>query len=70
MVCSIQGRSCRIQKNGTVAIGLTKEFREKYNISERRIFFTIPKNIRHIKQFREIRIIPLYNGKEFTIEFI
>ena len=70
MVCPIQGRSCRIQKNGTVAIGLTKEFREKYNISERRILFTIPKNIRHITQFQEIRIIPLYNGKEFSVEFI
>lgn len=70
MTCPIQGRSCRIQKNGTVAIGLTKEFREKYNISERRILFTIPKNIRHITQFQEIRIIPLYNGKEFSVEFI
>lgn len=70
MVCPIQGRSCRIQKNGTVAIGLTKEFREKYNISERRILFTIPKNIRHITQFQEIRIIPLYNGNEFSVEFI
>lgn len=70
MVCPIQGRSCRIQKNGTVAIGLTKEFREKYNISERRILFTIPKNIRHVTQFQEIRIIPLHNGKEFSVEFI
>ena len=70
MVCPIQGRSCRIQKNGTVAIGLTKEFREKYNISERRILFTIPKNIRHIQQFQEIRIIPIHNGKEFSVEFI
>ena len=70
MVCPIQGRSCRIQKNGTVAIGLTKEFREKYNISERRILFTIPKNIRHITQFQEIRIIPIHNGKEFSVEFI
>ena len=70
MVCPIQGRSCRIQKNGTVAIGLTKEFREKYNVSERRILLTIPKNLRHITQFQEIRIIPLYNGKEFSIEFI
>lgn len=34
MTCPIQGRSCRIQKNGTVAIGITKEFREKYNISQ------------------------------------
>ena len=70
MVCPIQGRSCRIQKDGTVAIGLTKEFREKYNISERRVLFTIPKNIRHITQFQEIRIIPLHNGKEFSVEFI
>lgn len=70
MTCPIQGRSCRIQKNGTVAIGITKEFREKYNISERRILFTIPKNIKHITQFQEIRIIPLYNGKEFSVEFI
>ena len=56
MVCPIQGRSCRIQKDGKVAIGLTKEFREKYNISERRILFTIPKNIRHIQQFQNVRL--------------
>ena len=70
MVCPIQGRSCRIQKDGKVAIGLTKEFREKYNISERRILFTIPKNIRYIQQFQEIRIIPIHNGKEFSVEFV
>ena len=70
MVCPIQGRSCRIQKDGKVAIGLTKEFREKYNIPERRVLFTIPKNIRHIQQFQEIRIIPIHNGKEFSVEFI
>ena len=70
MVCPIQGRSCRIQKDGRVAIGLTKEFREKYNVADRRIFLTIPKNITHIKQFQEIRIIPLYNGREFSVEFV
>ena len=70
MVCPIQGRSCRIQKDGKVAIGLTKEFREMYNISERRVLFTIPKNIRHIQQFQEIRIIPIHNGNEFFVEFI
>ena len=32
--------------------------------------FTIPKNIRHIQQFQEIRIIPIHNGKEFSVEFI
>lgn len=68
--CTIQGRSCRIQKDGKVAIGLTTEFREKYNISDRRILFTIPKNIRTVTEFKEIRIIPQYNGKQYTIEFI
>jgi IS605 OrfB family transposase len=68
--CTIQGRSCRIQKDGRLAIGLTTEFREKYNITERRILFTIPSNIRSITQFKEVRIIPQYNGKQFVIEFI
>ena len=70
MICPIQGRSCRIQKDGKIAIGLTKEFRELYNISERRFLLTIPKNIKHIKQFQEMRIIPQFDGKQFTIEFI
>lgn len=69
-ICTIQGRSCRIQKDGHVAIGLTKEFREKYQINERRIMFTIPKNIRGVSEFKEIRIIPQFNGKQFSIEFI
>lgn len=70
MTFAIQGRSCRIQKDGKVAIGLTKEFREKYNISERRILFTIPKHLRHVSEFKEIRIIPQYGGKQFSVEFI
>ena len=61
---------CRIQKNGKVAIGLTKEFREKYNIADRRILFTIPSNLQSVTEFKEIRVIPQYNGKQFTIEFI
>lgn len=69
-VCTIQGRSCRIQKDGKIAIGLTKEFREKYGISERRILFTIPSNLRNVTEFKEIRIIPQYGGKQFSIEFI
>lgn len=70
MVCPIQGRSCRIQKDGTVNIGLTKEFRELYGINKRCFTLTIPKNIQHIKGFEEIRIIPQYGGKQFSIEFI
>lgn len=70
MVCPVQGRSCRIQKNGTLTIGLTTEFRELYNVNEKKITLTIPKNLRSVKQFKEIRIIPEYKGKQFSIEFI
>lgn len=66
----IQGRSCRIQKDGKVAIGLTKKFRELYGIEDRRILFTIPKNIQNVTEFKEIRIIPQFDGKQFSIEFI
>lgn len=66
----IHGRSCRIQKDGKVAIGLTKEFRELYGIDNRRILFTIPKNIQNVTEFKEIRIIPQFDGKQFSIEFV
>ena len=70
MVCPFQGRSCRIQKDGTVNIGVTKELREKYNYGKRYIKFTIPKNLRGVEAFKEIRIIPQYNGKQFKIQYI
>ena len=70
MTCPIQGRSVRIQKNGTLTIGLTKEFRELYSITDKKITLTIPKNLRCVKQFKEIRIIPEMKGKQFSIEFI
>ena len=66
----VQGRSCRIQKDGKVAIGLTKKFREQYGIEDRRILFTIPKNIQNVSEFKEIRIIPQFDGQQFSIEFI
>ena len=66
----IQGRSCRIQKDGTIKIGLTQEFRGKYNIEYKKLSITIPKNIRCVEQFNEMRIIPVFGGKEFDIEFI
>lgn len=66
----VQGRSCRIQKDGKVAIGLTKKFRDQYGIEDRRILFTIPKNIQNVSEFKEIRIIPQFDGQQFSIEFI
>ena len=69
MTMPIYGRSCKIQKNGTVKICLTKTFRELYNIDYERLTITIPKNLRSIPYFNEIRIVPLFDGKEFNIEF-
>ena len=66
----LQGKSCRIQKNGKVAVGLTKKFRDLYGIDDRRILFTIPKNIKNVTEFKEIRIIPQFGGKQFSIEFV
>ena len=70
MAFSVQGRSCRVQKDGTVAVGLTKEFREMYGIPYKRMFFTIPKHIRHVPEFKEMRFIPLHHGEEFRVEFV
>lgn len=70
MAFTVQGRSCRVQKDGTVAVGLTKEFREMYNIPYKRMFFTIPKHIRHVPEFKEMRFIPLHHGEEFKVEFV
>ena len=70
MVCAICGRSVRVQKDGTVNIGLTKEFREKYEYDCRYIKFTIPKHLKGVKEFKEVRIVPQYNAEQFQIEFI
>ena len=64
------GRTCRIQKNSAVEIGLTKEFREKYGVSTKKLVIPIPSNLRNVTEFKEIRIIPQYGGKQFSIEFI
>ena len=69
MTFAVQGRSVRINNNH-IRIGLTKEFRELYNISCRYVEFTIPKHLQPVKQFNEVRIIPLYGGKEFSVEYI
>ena len=67
---TVCGRSARIQKDETVNIGVTREFREKYNYSQRYIKFTVPKNLLWVKQFKEVRIIPQYGAVQFKVEFI
>lgn len=67
---AVQGRSCRVQSDGRVAIGLTKAFREKYGVPYKRMYFTIPSHLRGVPEFNEMRFIPLHDGKEFKVEFV
>jgi IS605 OrfB family transposase len=68
-ILSVQGRSARI-RDGKVLIGITKAFREKYNIENKVLTFTLPKNLSNVETLQELRIIPKYNGKGFDMEFI
>ena len=68
MNITIQGRSARIRK-GYVIIGLSKAFREKHNPPFKELKFKLPKNITADK-LQEVRILPVFNGKEFDIEFV
>ncbi|MBP5722061.1 MAG: transposase [Bacteroidales bacterium] len=64
------GRTCRIQKNGTIEIGLTKAFREAYGFPEKKLVIPIPSHLHGVTAFKEVRIIPQYNGKQYCIEFV
>ena len=65
---TIQGRSARIRK-GYVIIGFSKAFREKHKPSFKELKFKLPKNIT-VDKLQEVRILPIFNGKEFDIEFV
>ena len=64
------GRTCRIQKNGTIEIGLTKAFREAYGFPDKKLVIPIPSHLHGVTAFKEVRIIPQYNGKQYCIEFV
>lgn len=64
----IQGRSARI-KNGSVYIGLSKAFKEKYKPKINELKFKLPPNIK-VNKLQEVRIIPSFSGKVFDIEFV
>ena len=68
MNITIQGRSARI-RDGYVIIGLSKAFKEKHNPSFKELKFKLPKNIKTDK-LQEVRIIPIFGGLEFDIEFV
>lgn len=68
MNITVQGRSARVRK-GYVIIGLSKAFREKHNPPFKELKFKLPKNIT-VDKLQEVRILPIYNGMEFDIEFV
>lgn len=63
----VAGRSARV-KNGKVYVGLSKKFRELYNITKKDIIFNLPKNI-NVKSLQQLQIKPLYGGKKYEILF-
>ena len=68
-ILSVQGRSARI-KDRKVYVGLTKKFRELYNIDFKDLIFILPKNLKNVETLQELRIIPKFSGKGFDIEYI
>ena len=68
MNITIQGRSARIRK-GYVIIGLSKAFKVKHNPPFNELKFKLPKNIT-VDKLQEVRILPVFNGLEFDIEFV
>ena len=68
MNITIQGRSARIRK-GYVIIGLSKAFKAKHNPPFNELKFKLPKNIT-VDKLQEVRILPIFNGLEFDIEFV
>lgn len=67
-IVPIQSRSARI-KDGMVYIGLSKAFKEQYTPSFKELVFTLPKHIQ-VDNLQEVRIIPVFGGKEFDIEYV
>lgn len=67
-IVTVQGRSARI-KNGHVYIGFSKTFREIYQPKIKDLIFTLPKHIQ-VTKLQEVRINPVFGGKEFDIEYV
>lgn len=61
---AVQARSIRIHGD-KARIGLSKNFRELYGFTYRYMEFTLPKNV-DAKSLKEVRIIPCFNGTEFS----
>lgn len=63
----VAGRSARV-KNNKVYIGLTKKFRELYNINQKDLILDLPTNL-NITKLQQLQIKPTYGGKQYEILF-
>jgi len=63
----VTGRSARIKGN-KIHIGLTKKFKELYNITQKELVLDFPTNL-NISKLQQLQIKPLYGGKEYEILF-
>jgi len=55
-------------QNGNVTLGMSREFKKRYNLTGNELTFKIPPHI-NPKQIREVTILPIHNGKAYKIEF-
>jgi IS605 OrfB family transposase len=63
----VAGRSARIKGN-KVYIGLTKKFRDLYNINQKDLILDLPTNL-NITKLQQLQIKPTYGGKDYEILF-
>lgn len=63
----VAGRSARIKHN-KIYIGLTKKFRDLYNIKQKDLILNLPSNL-NITKLQQLQIKPTYGGKQYEILF-
>jgi len=62
----VAGRSARI-KNGKIYVGLSKQFKENYDINKKDLIFNLPKNLHNITKLQQLQIKPIYGGNEYEL---
>jgi len=55
-------------RNGAVTLGMSHTFRKQHGLTGKELTFPIPPCIKP-HQIREVTILPVYDGKAYTIEF-
>ena len=63
----VAGRSARI-KGDKVYVGLTKKFRELYNIEQKDLILNLPSKL-NITKLQQLQIKPTYGGKQYEVLF-